>query len=113
MSRSEFHSHTICTSDDINLPLLRTLDMDKENETLNSYYSPVRLGRYDRESEAYVFQYDENHSAFVSAKKVARVVQRLKEGHNHITACPVHGMSREDAAYMLANADEILKEINK
>lgn len=85
----------------------------EETKTLNSYYSPVRLGRYDRESEAYIFQYDENHGAAVSAKQVARVVQRLKEGHNHITACPVHGMSREDAAFMLSNADEILREINK
>jgi len=76
------------------------------------YYTAVRFGRFDREAQAYVYQYDDTHYSVVCAKKVARVVQRLKDGYDHVTACPVHGMTRQEAGYLLANAERILKEIN-
>jgi hypothetical protein len=77
------------------------------------YYAAVVNGRFDRESGRFYWHYDENHGTFVDGKKAANTIQRLKEGHDWITADPVHEMNREEAAYMLANADELLKEINK
>jgi len=76
------------------------------------YYAAVIHGHYNPRGEEYVWQYDHNHGTFVNAKKVARTVQRLKDGHNHITADPVHGLTRYEAGYLLANANEILKTIN-
>ncbi len=76
------------------------------------YYSAVIYGTYNPRSECYEFKYDENHGTFVSARKVARTVQRLKDGHDHVTADPMHGLTRDEAGYLLANANKILKDIN-
>lgn len=78
-----------------------------------SYYAAVVYGRYNPQNEAFEWKYDHNHGTAVSGKKVARTIQRLKDGHDHITADPVHGLTREEAAYMLAHADELLREINR
>lgn len=77
------------------------------------YYAAVVHGSFNRETGHFVFQYDENHATMVDGKKVANTIQRLKDGHDWITADPVHVMDREEAGYLLANADELLKEISK
>lgn len=103
--------------------ILHTQEIHMKSETVDSfianydfedvgYYAAVIYGIYNPHIQAYEWQYGHNHGTFVSAKKVARAVQRLKDGHDHITADPVHGMTRCEAGYMLANADEILKTIN-
>jgi len=76
------------------------------------YYTAVLHGTYNPRTECYEFQYDENHVTFVPAKVVARTVQRLKDGHDHVTADPRFGLTRAEAGYLLANADKILKDIN-
>lgn len=77
------------------------------------YYAPVLYGRFNAQTDMFEWSYDENHTAIISAKLVARTIQRLKDGHTYETACVRFGTNREEAAYMLANADEILKAINK
>jgi hypothetical protein len=77
------------------------------------FYAAVVNGRFDRESGNFYWDYDSNHGTIVSGKQAARTIQRLKDGHDHITADPVRELTRDEAAHMLANADELLKEINK
>lgn len=76
------------------------------------YYTAVLHGIYNPRTECYEFRYDENHVTFVPAKLVARTIQRLKDGHNHVTADPRFGLTRAEAGHLLANADKILKDIN-
>lgn len=84
----------------------------RENVTLG-YYAPVLYGRYNANSDMFEWSYDENHTAIIPAKLVARTVQRLMDGHTYETACVRFGTHRDEAAYMLANAEEILKTINQ
>lgn len=77
------------------------------------YYAAVVNGRYDHQRGVFYWQYDHNHGTMVDGKKAARIIQRLKDGHDHVTADPLHGLTRDEAAFMLANADELLKEINQ
>lgn len=74
-------------------------------------YSGVVYGRYNSRTGDYEFAYDENHVTYVSGKKVACTLKRLQEGHSYVTADAMLGMSRDEAAYLLANADRILKEV--
>lgn len=76
------------------------------------YYTAVLQGHFNPRTECYEFQYDDCHVTFVPAKLVARTVQRLKDGHDHVTADPRFGLTRREAGYLLANADKILKDIN-
>lgn len=76
------------------------------------YYAPVLYGKFNAQTGMYEWSYDENHTAIIPAKLVARTVQRLKDGHTFETACVRFGTNRDEAAYMLANADQILKDIN-
>ena len=77
------------------------------------YYTSVRFSTIDPIRKAFIFQYDENHHIVIGVKEVARVIQRLKDGHDHVTACPAHGLTREDAAFFLAEGDRILRDIKK
>jgi hypothetical protein len=92
--------------------MIRAYQQNGEHKTMG-YYVAVLNGRFDRASGNFCWQYDDNHGTIVDGKKAARTIQRLKDGHDHVTADPVHGLTREEAAYMLAHADELLKEINK
>ena len=76
------------------------------------YYTAVLHGTYNPRTGCYELRYDENHVAFVTGKIVARTVQRLKDGHDHVTADPCFGLTRKEAGYLLANADKLLKDIN-
>lgn len=93
--------------------MTNTYPDNTKNLAAFGYYAAVVLGRYDHKNKLFYFRYDLEHGTMVDGKQAARTIQRLKDGHNHITADPVHGVTRKAAAYMLAYADELLKEINR
>lgn len=74
-------------------------------------YSAVVYGSYNSRTGNYEFRYDDNHITSVSGKKVVRTLKRLQEGHSYVTADAMLEMNRDEAAYLLANADRILKEV--
>jgi len=76
-------------------------------------YAAVIYGSYNTKTECYELRLDSSDRiTFIPAKHVARVVNRLKDGYTHITADPVFGLTRDEAGYLLSNADSIMKEIN-
>jgi len=81
-------------------------------EQKTGYYTAVIHGVYNPNSECYELPIDDRSGIFTPGKQVERTVQRLKEGYDHITADPVHGLTRFEAAHLLANADQILKDVN-
>jgi len=85
---------------------------DNSDPKFHGYYTAVINGSYNPRTECFEWRYDENHTTFVSAKVLARTVQRLKDGYDHVTADPRFGLTRYEAGYLFANADKLLKTIN-
>ena len=75
------------------------------------FFSPVVHGTYHKETDCFMFPYDENHTAYVRGRTVARVCKRLLEGYDYRTADPLVGMTRDEAAYLLANAETLIKTV--
>lgn len=85
--------------------------MNTGNNIKLGTYSGVVYGRYNSRTGDYEFRYDDNHVTMMDGKRVACTLKRLQEGHSYVTADPLYSLTREEAAYLLANADRILKEV--
>lgn len=71
----------------------------------------VMYGTYDWDRDLFEWAYDENHVTFVSGAHVRLAIKNLKNGAKWNSCSPVLDISRREAAYLLANGDEILKKM--